>query len=43
MEGVFRLLDAILRPNGLVCFVVGDSKIHGRIVDNVALLVQSGS
>ncbi len=43
MEGVFRLLDAILRPNGLVCFVVGDSKIHGRIVDNVALLIRAAA
>ena len=43
MEGVFRLLDAILRPNGHVCFVVGDSKIHGRIIDNVALLSRAAA
>jgi site-specific DNA-methyltransferase (cytosine-N4-specific) len=43
MAGVFRLLQDTLRPSGVVCFVVADSRIHGHIVDNVALLKRAGS
>jgi site-specific DNA-methyltransferase (cytosine-N4-specific) len=38
MAGVFRLLDRTLQPSGIACFVVADSRIHGRIIDNVGLL-----
>jgi site-specific DNA-methyltransferase (cytosine-N4-specific) len=34
MAGVFRLLDSVCTEDATVCFVVGDSKIHGHIVDN---------
>ncbi|HEV2618756.1 MAG TPA: DNA methyltransferase [Acidobacteriaceae bacterium] len=34
MRGVFALIDAVLEPGGVVCFIVGRSKIHGVTVDN---------
>jgi len=34
MTGVFKLLDQVCTDNAAVCFIVGDSKIHGIIVDN---------
>lgn len=34
MRGVFSLLDTLLISGGVVCFVVGRSKIHGITVDN---------
>ena len=34
----FKLLSQIMIPSGKACFVVGHSIIHGRIIDNVALL-----
>lgn len=43
MAGVFRLLDQTLRPSGFACFVVAPSRIHGRLVDNVALLEGAAS
>jgi site-specific DNA-methyltransferase (cytosine-N4-specific) len=43
MAAVFRLLQDTLRPAGVACFVVGDSRIHGHIIDNVALLKRAGS
>ena len=38
MSGVFRLLDRVCTANATVCFVVGDSKIHGNIIDNAEVL-----
>lgn len=38
MASVFRLLAATMLPETLTCFIVGRSIIHGRVVDNVALL-----
>ena len=38
MARVFRLLDQICTADATICFVVGDSKIHGRIVDNATAL-----
>jgi site-specific DNA-methyltransferase (cytosine-N4-specific) len=38
MAGVFRLLEQTMVPSGLACFVVGDSVIHGEVIDNLALL-----
>jgi site-specific DNA-methyltransferase (cytosine-N4-specific) len=43
MAAVFRLLHQTLRPCGVACFVVADSRIHGHIVDNVALLKRAAS
>ena len=34
----FCLLHKILLPEGHVCFLVGSSTIHGRLIDNVAIL-----
>ena len=36
MAGVFRLLNLVCTDEASVCFVVGDSKIHGAIVDNAS-------
>lgn len=38
MAAVFALLGAVLLPGGLICVVVGRSIIHGRVIDNRALL-----
>lgn len=43
MAAVFRLLGEVLAVGGYACFVVGDSRIHGQIVDNVALLKRAAS
>jgi site-specific DNA-methyltransferase (cytosine-N4-specific) len=43
MSKVFRLLAAAMRKGGYCCFVVGDSKIHGEIVDNSAHVVAAAS
>ena len=34
MKGTFELIDKVLVKNGFVCFVVGRSKIHGKIINN---------
>jgi site-specific DNA-methyltransferase (cytosine-N4-specific) len=34
MRGTFSLIDSVLVKDGFVCFVVGRSKIHGKIVNN---------
>ena len=38
MEKLFGLLSETLVKSGVACFVIGDSKIHGNIVDNSAIL-----
>ncbi|MDZ4340259.1 MAG: DNA methyltransferase [candidate division NC10 bacterium] len=38
MGRVFALLSSVMRPTALACFVIGRSIIHGRTVDNVALI-----
>jgi len=38
MTQVFGLLASVMSPIALACFVVGRSIIHGRTIDNVALL-----
>jgi hypothetical protein len=43
MAVVFRLLDKVCTEDATVCFVVGDSKIHGRIVDNAEALKMAAS
>lgn len=43
MAGVFRLLDKVCTDDATVCFVVGDSKIHGQIVDNAESLKAAAS
>jgi len=39
MTQVFALLSEVMNKGGYCCFVIGDSKIHGRIVDNAESLV----
>lgn len=34
MRGAFALIDAVLVETGFACFVIGRSKIHGKIIDN---------
>lgn len=42
MKQLFNLLDKLLDTNGFVCFVVGRSKIHGKIIDNAAIIKAAG-
>ncbi len=41
MTGVFQLLTKVCCPDAYVCFVLGDSKIHGEIIDNTDLLISA--
>ena len=41
MSKVFALLSQICVRNAYVCFVLGDSKIHGKIIDNTELLIKA--
>lgn len=43
MSTVFKLTERLLTPSGIACFVVGRSVIHGRTVDNVALLERAAA
>jgi site-specific DNA-methyltransferase (cytosine-N4-specific) len=38
MRITFNLLDRVLVKSGYCCFVIGRSKIHGRIVDNADII-----
>lgn len=38
MRQTFCLIDKLLVPLGFVCFVVGRSKIHGKLIDNAAII-----
>jgi len=38
MTQVLAFLCSVVIPSGFVCFVVGDSKIHGKIYDNAELM-----
>jgi len=38
MHTCFRLLAQVMLPEAKVCFLVGRSIIHGRVINNVALL-----
>lgn len=38
MHATFELIDSVLVSRGLACFVIGRSKIHGKIVDNAGIL-----
>jgi site-specific DNA-methyltransferase (cytosine-N4-specific) len=39
MSKVFALLSPICARDAYVCFVLGNSKIHGKIIDNTELLI----
>jgi hypothetical protein len=43
MSHVFRLLRAVIVDGGHACFQVGNSKIHGQVVDNGELLRLAGA
>lgn len=43
MKTVFRLLSDSMIPEGLACFVVGRSRIHGEIVDNASSIKEAGA
>ena len=38
MRRAFKLIDAVLVPSGFVCFVIGRSRIHGRIINNADII-----
>ena len=38
MSTCFSLLSEVMKPRAKACFLVGRSIIHGRTIDNVALL-----
>ena len=38
MRTTFTLIDDVLVQDGYACFVIGRSKIHGKIIDNAAIL-----
>ena len=38
MSKTFDLLRSVVIPGGFVCFLVGRSKIHGKVVDNAAVI-----
>lgn len=40
MRGTFSLIDSVLVNDGFVCFVVGRSKIHGKIINNGDIIEQ---
>lgn len=42
MKQLFNVLDKLLDVDGFACFVVGRSKIHGKIVDNAAIIKAAG-
>lgn len=38
MRSTFNLIDRVLVKHGYACFVIGRSKIHGRIIDNANII-----
>ena len=41
MRSTFELIDSVLVRNGYACFVIGRSKIHGKIVDNAKIIEEA--
>ena len=41
MSRTFDLIRAVLEPGGYACFVVGRSRIHGRVVDNARIVEEA--
>lgn len=41
MTRTFDLIRAVLVPGGYACFVVGRSRIHGRVVDNARIVEEA--
>lgn len=42
MRQTFELIQAVLVQDGYACFVVGRSRIHGRIIDNASIIEGAG-
>ena len=42
MTGTFQLLQRLMVQGGYACFVVGRSRIHGKIVDNAQVIEEVG-
>ena len=38
MRDTFKLIDRVLVNRGYACFVIGRSKIHGKIIDNADII-----
>ena len=38
MAQTFGLIRKVLAPGGYACFVIGRSRIHGRVVDNARIV-----
>ncbi len=38
MRGTFQLISKVLVKDGYACFVIGRSKIHGKIIDNADIV-----
>ncbi len=43
MRSTFQLISSVLVKSGFACFVIGRSKIHGKIFDNAAIIEQLGN
>jgi site-specific DNA-methyltransferase (cytosine-N4-specific) len=43
MERTFKLINGVLVKDGFVCFIIGRSKIHGKIVDNGEIITQAAT
>lgn len=43
MSQLFKVLNENTIKNGYACFVVGDSKIHGEIIDNAQMIINAAN
>lgn len=43
MTATFKLLKSVMIAGGYACFVVGRSKIHGKIIDNALIVEEAGA
>ncbi|MFQ5509782.1 MAG: DNA methyltransferase [Leptospirillia bacterium] len=43
MQSTMSLINSVLVPDGFACFVVGRSKIHGKIVNNADIIERAGN
>lgn len=43
MNRTFELIRKVLVPGGYVCFIIGRSRIHGRIVDNARIVEEAAT
>ena len=43
MTKAFQLIWRVLNPGGYACFIVGRSRIHGRVVDNARIIEETAA